>query len=107
MGSFSARNTEARRTRSRKVRSSLHVIIGAITTREAAHGNTSISAGEELKKVVCPFCLEAGMAAANYELADLVKHIARKHPLEGLVVSVVGTILIAWAGPKIARSLSS
>jgi hypothetical protein len=69
--------------------------------------NTSISAEGGAKEVVCPFCLEAGMAAANYELADLVKHIARRHPLEGLVVSVVGTILIAWAGPKIARSLSA
>lgn len=55
--------------------------------------------------MICPLCLQAGMAAANYELADLVKHIARHHPLEGLVVSIVGTILIAWGGPKIYRSL--
>jgi hypothetical protein len=55
--------------------------------------------------VICPFCLQAGMAAANYELADLVKHVARRHPLEGFVVSIVGTILIAWGGPKIYRSL--
>jgi hypothetical protein len=55
--------------------------------------------------VVCPFCVEAGMTAANYELAELVKHIARRHPIEGLVVSIVGTVLIAWGGPKIYRSL--
>lgn len=55
--------------------------------------------------MVCPLCLQAGMAAANYELGDLVRHIARRHPLEGLFVSIVGTILIAWGGPKIYRSL--
>jgi hypothetical protein len=47
------------------------------------------------------------MAAANYELSQLVKHIARRHPLEGLVVSIAGTLLIAWGGPKLIRNLSA
>ncbi len=55
--------------------------------------------------MVCPLCLQAGMAAANCELGDLVKHIAKRHPVEGLIVGIVGTILIAWGGPKIYRSL--
>lgn len=57
--------------------------------------------------MVCPLCLQAGMAAANYELADLVKHITRRHPVEGLVLSVIGAVVIAWAGPKIAKSIAS
>ena len=57
--------------------------------------------------MVCPFCVEAGMAAANYELGELVKHIARRHPFEGLVVSIVGTLLIAWGGPKLIRNLTA
>ena len=55
--------------------------------------------------MVCPLCLQAGMAAANYELSDLVKHIARRHPLEGLFVGIVGAFLIAWGGPKIYKGL--
>lgn len=55
--------------------------------------------------MACPFCLQAGLAAANHELSDLVKHIGRRHPLEGLFVGIVGTILIAWGGPKVCKSL--
>jgi len=47
------------------------------------------------------------MAAANYELAELVKHIARRHPVEGLVVGVISTLLIVWGGPKIIRNLTA
>ncbi len=47
------------------------------------------------------------MAAANYELGELVKHIARRHPFEGLVVSIVGTLLIAWGCPKLIRNLTA
>jgi hypothetical protein len=57
--------------------------------------------------MVCPFCLELGMAAANYELGALVTHIARRHPLQAFVVGVVGGALIVWGGPKIWRSLSA
>lgn len=57
--------------------------------------------------MVCPFCVEAGVAAANYELAELVKHIAKRHPVEGLVVSIIGTVLIAWGGPKLIRNLTA
>jgi hypothetical protein len=57
--------------------------------------------------MICPFCLQLGMAAANYELNALVKHIGRRHPLEGLVVGVVGAVLIIWGGPKLWRGLTS
>ena len=57
--------------------------------------------------MVCPFCLQAGMAAANYELSALVKHIGRRHPFEGLLVGVVGTLAIAWGGPKAWKALTS
>jgi hypothetical protein len=57
--------------------------------------------------MVCPFCFELGMAAANYELGALVRHIAKRHPLESVLVGVVGTALIIWGGPKIWRNLSA
>jgi len=57
--------------------------------------------------MLCPFCLQVGEAAVNYELAQLVKHVARRHPVEGLVITVVGAILIAWGGPKVLRSLKA
>jgi len=57
--------------------------------------------------MVCPFCLELGMTAANYELGALVRHIARRHPLQGLVVGVVGAAVIAWGGPKIWRNFTA
>jgi hypothetical protein len=57
--------------------------------------------------MVCPICLQVGEAAVSYELDQLVKHIARRHPLEGLLITVVGAILIAWGGPKVLRSLKA
>ena len=54
--------------------------------------------------MVCPFCVQLGMAAANYELGALVKHIAKRHPLEGLVIATFGGALIAWGGPKVWRA---
>ncbi len=55
----------------------------------------------------CPFCLQVGMAAANYELSGLVKHIAQRHPAEGAIVGVIGTVLIAVFGPKIWKAITA
>lgn len=55
----------------------------------------------------CPFCVQVGMLAANYALGDLVKHLAKHHPVEGTVVSLVGSVLIIWAAPKVARALTA
>jgi hypothetical protein len=57
--------------------------------------------------MACPFCVQLGMLAANYALSDLVKHIAKRHPVEGTVVTVVGSVLIIWGGPKVLRALSA
>ncbi len=57
--------------------------------------------------MVCPFCLQLGIAAANYELDNLVRHIAKRHPLDGLLISVLGAALIAWGGPKVRRALTA
>ena len=102
----SALSTRAPATTSEEARSSLLAITGAITIREAAPGSTSTDAIRRYR-MVCPFCVEAGVAAANYELAELVKHIAKRHPVEGLVVSIIGTVLIAWGGPKLIRNLTA
>jgi len=45
------------------------------------------------------------MAAANYELATLVKHISKKHPTEGVITSIVGAVLLVWLGPKVWSSI--
>lgn len=57
--------------------------------------------------MACPFCLQLGMTAANYELGALVKHISKHHPVEGIVVGLVGAAFIAWAGPKVWRNMTS
>ena len=57
--------------------------------------------------MVCPFCLQFGLMAANYELSQLVKHIAKRHPAEGAVVGLVGGAIIAWAGPKVWRAVTA
>jgi len=57
--------------------------------------------------MVCPLCLQLGMAAANYELNTLVQHIGRRHPFEAILVAIFGTVLIIWAGPKIWRVVTS
>ena len=49
--------------------------------------------------------MQLGLAAASYELSSLVKHIAKRHPVEGVVLGLVGGALIAWGGPKVWRSL--
>lgn len=56
--------------------------------------------------MVCPFCFQVGMAAANYELATLVKHISKKHPTEGAIASIVGAVLIVWLGPKVWSAIT-
>jgi len=53
----------------------------------------------------CYFCVQAGMLASNYALGDLVKHIAKRHPVGGAVVSMVGGVLIIWGVPKAVRAL--
>jgi hypothetical protein len=57
--------------------------------------------------MVCPFCFQVGMAAANYELGALVKHIARRHPWRGVLVSVVGTVVIVRFGPRVWRAITT
>ncbi len=57
--------------------------------------------------MVCPICLQLGLAAANYELNPLIKHIARRHPIEGILVGIVGAALITWGGPRVWRILTT
>ena len=56
--------------------------------------------------MVCPICFQLGMTASNYELSQLVKHIAARHPKEAVVVGVGGTIGLLWLGPKLWRALA-
>ena len=57
--------------------------------------------------MVCPICLQLGLTAANYELDVLVKHIAKRHPVQGIVIGIVGAALITWGGPKVWRTLTA
>ena len=55
--------------------------------------------------MVCPICFQLSMAAANYELDQLVKHIAKQHPKEAGVVGVLGGVILLLVGPKLWREL--
>ena len=46
------------------------------------------------------------MAAANYELAALVKHISKRHPTEGAIAGIAGAVLLIWLGPKVWSALT-
>jgi hypothetical protein len=50
---------------------------------------------------------QRGMAAANYELDALVKHISKNHPKEGAAVSIVAAALLIWFGPKVWRAITA
>lgn len=56
--------------------------------------------------MVCPICFQLGMTAVNYELNQLVKHIATRHPKEAAIVAVGGTIALLFFGPKLWRAMS-
>ncbi len=56
--------------------------------------------------MVCPFCFQLGMAAANYELAALIKHISKKHPTEGAIAGIAGAVLLIWLGPKVWSAIT-
>ena len=56
--------------------------------------------------MVCPICFQLGMTAVSYELNQLVKHIATRHPKEAAVVGVGGTIALLLAGPKLLKAIT-
>jgi hypothetical protein len=57
-------------------------------------------------EMVCPICFQLGMTAVNYELNQLVKHIATRHPKEAALVGVGGTIALLFFGPKLWRAIA-
>jgi len=46
------------------------------------------------------------MTAVNYELNQLVKHLATQHPKEAAVVGIGGTIALLLFGPKLWRAIT-
>jgi hypothetical protein len=46
------------------------------------------------------------MTAVNYELNQLVKHIAIRHPKEAAVIGAGGTIALLLLGPKLWRAIT-
>ena len=56
--------------------------------------------------MVCPICFQLGMTAVNYELHQLVKHIAIRHPKGAAVVGVGGTMALLFFGPKLWRAIA-
>lgn len=56
--------------------------------------------------MVCPICFQLGMTAVNYELNQLVKHLATQHPKEAAVVGIGGTIALLLFGPKLWRAIT-
>ena len=57
--------------------------------------------------MVCPFCYQVGLAAATYEVDELARHISKRHPKEGWVISIILSAVVAWAAPKVWRAITS